>query len=120
MAKTLSDTVIIAIIEATTRLAGGRGPIAGSAAGASAASSGAPGSNSTPETAAQGAVTPEASSPAPAVSSNGDGAASGRGEHDTRTAAEIASDFKTLYIQIEEVVRATSEQETKSVGFSAR
>jgi hypothetical protein len=120
MARTLSDALIIAAIEAATRLTGARGPIAGSAA-ANAQTSGAVATPPAGEGAATGATaTPEA---APSAKSGGDGGSGGAGgpgggEHDTRTATEIATDFKTIYTEIETLVRGSAEQETKAVGFS--
>ena len=114
MARTLSDTLIIAVVEAATRLTGARGPIAGSAA--ANAQNAAVATPPAGEGAATGAT---AAAAAPPTSRGGDGGPSG-GEHDTRTADQIASDFKTIYAQIEEVVRASAEQETKAVGFSPR
>jgi hypothetical protein len=126
MARTLSDTLIIAMIESATRLAGGRGPVGASSGGAS----GQGGAAATPPTGegaeggAGGAVStvpPATESSAPASGGSGGGAqAGGGGEHDTRTAEQIAADFKAIYTQIEEVVRSSAEQETKTVGFGQR
>ena len=111
MARTLSDTLIIAVIEAATRLTGARGPIAGSsAANAQNAAVAAP-------PAGEGAATGATATSAP---TRGEGGGGQGGEHDSRTADQIAADFKTIYAQIEEVVRASAEQETKAVGFSPR
>jgi hypothetical protein len=113
MARTLSDTLIIAVIEAATRLTGARGPIAGSsAANAQNAAVAAP-------PAGEGAATGATATSAPAPT-RGEGGGGQGGEHDSRTADQIAADFKTIYAQIEEVVRASAEQETKAVGFSPR
>ena len=117
MARALSDTIIISMIEAATRLASGRGP-AGSGAGHSAATSGGThteaggpvGQESGATT--DSATTNETATPAPA--------AHGSAEHDTRSAEQIGADFKTIYLQIEEVVKSSAEQETKAVGFGVR
>jgi hypothetical protein len=108
MARALSDPLIIAIIESATRLASGRGPIAGSA----------------PAVAGEGvtAVEPQsdaapAGSSAPAIAPAEPAPAS---EHDTRTAEQIAADFKTIYTQIETLVRSSAEQDSPRVGFGAR
>ena len=118
MARTLSDTLIVAVLEAATRLTGARGPIAGSAA-ANAAQAGAatmPPAGAAGEAPTTGATTTEAPA-ATAPASNAGGSGQGGGEHDTRTADQIAADFRTIYAQIEELVRGSAEQETKSVGF---
>ena len=122
MARTLSDTLIVAVLEAATRLTGARGPIAGSAAakagadGAAAATPPAGAAGEGPTAGSTGAVSTDA--PASASSGGqGGGAASGAGESDSRTAEQIAADFKVIYGQIEELVRGSAEQETKSVGF---
>jgi hypothetical protein len=124
MARTLSDTIIIAMIEATTRLASGRGAIAGSAAtpAAQKAQTGeAGGTGATTEN----TVATNADSAESIVATSGDQASAQRsapaaGERDTRSAEEIGVDFKTIYRHIEEVVKSSAEQETKSVGFSVR
>ena len=118
MARTLSDTLIVAVLEAATRLTGARGPIAGSAAANAAASQGdaaaTPPAGTTGDAPSTGAV----STAAPAAGTGGGGSgSSGGGESDSRSAEQIASDFKTLYTQIEELVRGSAEQETKRVGF---
>src|SRR5437773_1206921 len=111
MARTLSDTVIISMIEAATRLAAGRGPISGSGgqgphpAGAHAEAGG-PVGQETGATTDAAAEKPAAG--ASATSGQG-GARSGSDEHDTRTADQIGSDFKAIYLQIEEVVKASAE-----------
>jgi hypothetical protein len=116
MARTLSDTLIIAVVEAATRLTGARGPIAGSAAAnAQNAAVATPPAGEAGATGATAAV----ATPAPSGPREGGTGAVG-GEHDTRTADQIAADFKTIYTQIEEMVRASAEQETKAVGFSPR
>ena len=118
MARTLSDTLIVAVLEAATRLTGARGPIAGSAAANAAAQGGAaatPPVGSAGAAPTTGAVTTDA--PAPAAASGGGSGSGGGGESDSRTADQIAADFKTIYVQIEELVRSSAEQETKSVGF---
>jgi hypothetical protein len=115
MARTLSDALIIAMIESATRLAGGRGPISGTSPAALAQSGGA-------------AVEAKAETPAPAVVPEGEaavapprtGEGSTAGDHDTRTAEQIAADFKAIYSQIEGLVRESAEQETTRVGFGAR
>lgn len=87
MARTLSDALIIAMIEATTRLASARssGAKPPSAEGTDAPKDGA--SNEAPE---------------------------------SRTAEQLGDDFATIYKKIEDVVRVSAEQETKTVGFSVR
>ncbi|HEU5315581.1 MAG TPA: hypothetical protein VFX49_05685 [Chloroflexota bacterium] len=115
MARTLSDTLIIAVVEAATRLTGARGPIAGSSA-ANAQNA----AVATPP-AGEGTGTGATATAAPPAPSRGEGSGGqSGGEHDTRTAGQIAADFKTIYSQIEELVRASAEQETKAVGFSPR
>ena|SRR6266540_659325 len=117
MARTLSDTIIISMIEAATRLSGARGPITGSAAAQTAAHSEAGG----PVGEATGATTDSAEKTdksAPAAASRAPAAHSD--EHDTRSADQIGHDFQTIYKSIEEVVKASAEQETKAVGFGAR
>ena len=116
MARTLSDTLIIAMIEAATRLAGGRGPITGSAAAQAAQPGAAPaaGQGSTGESTGAMAVP----NPPAATSLGQDGTPAG--ERDLRTAEQIGADFKTIYTHIEGVVRASAEQETRSVGFGPR
>lgn len=121
MARTLSDTLIIAMIEAATRLASGRGPIAGSSAAA------AQGAAVSPPAGSGAAKTGVEVTPAAGAGQAGDanaGAAgappAGAGGQDTRSAEEIAADFKTIYQQIEEVVRTSAEQESKTVGFGVR
>ena len=87
MARTLSDALIIAMIEATTRLA-------------SARSSGAK------PPSAEGTDAPK------------DGASKEAPE--SRTAEQLGDDFATIYKKVEDVVRVSAEQETKTVGFSVR
>ena len=87
MARTLSDALIITMIEATTRLASAR------ASGAKAASG-------------EGADAAK------------DGAS--KEAHEPRTAEQLGDDFATIYKKIEDVVRVSAEQETKTVGFSVR
>ncbi|CAA9209342.1 MAG: hypothetical protein AVDCRST_MAG77-1940 [uncultured Chloroflexi bacterium] len=122
MARTLSDTLIIAMIEAATRLTAGRGPIGpGSAGAAAAAAGGAVAAPATGETGATANTIP----PATGTGSGGSGGAGGAagapgGEQDPRTAEQVAADFRTIYAQIEDVVRVSAEQETKSVGFAPR
>src|SRR6266545_198894 len=126
MARTLSDTLIVAVLEAATRLTGARGPIAGSAAAHAQLSAAQQGAVATPP-AGEGTGAATATPPATASASEsgsgsgsgGDGASSA-GEHDTRTAQEIAADFKTIYAQIEGLVRASAEQEAKTIGFGPR
>jgi hypothetical protein len=118
MARTLSDTIIISMIEAATRLAAGRGPIAGSGgqgqhAGAAHAEAGGPVGQET------GATTDSAAKDATPAAAQGS-PRRGADEHDTRTADQIGSDFQAIYRQIEEVVKISAEQETKAVGFAPR
>ena len=122
MARTLSDTLIVAVLEAATRLTGARGPIAGSAAanaqGGAAATPPAGSAGDPPSSGATGAAS--VSDASLAIASKGDSPASGgpgAGEHDSRSADQIAADFKTIYAQIEQLVKGSAEQETKSVGF---
>ena len=115
MARTLSDTLIIAVVEAATRLTGARGPIAGSAAATAQQNA----AVATPPATEGAATTGATATAAPSDKPKSDGSASGA-EHDTRTADQIAADFKTIYAQIEEVVRTSAEQETKVVGFGPR
>jgi hypothetical protein len=115
MARTLSDALIIAVIESATRLAGGRGPISGIAPAALAESGGTAVEARAPGDAAPtpAAAADPAAAPPPADPAHG-------GEHDSRDAAQIAADFKTIYTQIEGLVRVSAEQETPRVGFGAR
>ena len=116
MARTLSDTIIISMIEAATRLAGGRGPIAGSAVAQALQPGATPaaGQGSTGESAGATAVT----NPPTGAGAGQDGAPAA--ERDARTAEQIGADFRTIYTHIENVVRASTEQESKSVGFGLR
>ena len=123
MARTLSDTIIISMIEAATRLASGRGPISGS---------GAPGAHPSPShSEAGGPVGQESGATTDAAQSAGttanNGASAGassappRGEErDARSAEQIGHDFQAIYRQIEDVVKSSAEQETKAVGFGTR
>lgn len=124
MARTLSDTLIVAVLEAATRLTGARGPIAGSAAAHAQQNAAQQGVVATPpagEGTGAATATPAVTAPASeSVSGSGGNGASGAGEHDTRTAQEIAADFKTIYAQIEGLVRASAEQEAKTIGFGPR
>jgi hypothetical protein len=118
MARTLSDTLIIAVIEAATRLTGARGPIGGSAA--AAAQGGAAATPPAGEAGSGGATgaTSTAAAPTSGGSGAGEGGAPvGGAEHDPRSADQIAADFRTIYTQIEELVKSSAEQETKAVGF---
>jgi hypothetical protein len=124
MARTLSDTLIVAVLEAATRLTGARGPIAGSAAANAAGGGGGaaatPPAGTTGDAPSGGATSTDA--PAAPAGRNGaaggaGGGAAGGGETDSRTAEQIAADFRTIYGQIEELVRGSAEQETKTVGF---
>lgn len=124
MARTLSDTIIISMIEATTRLAGGRGPVSGSAGsgqGPNAAAGALTHTEAGGPVGQESGATTDSTGTTPSAPPAGGGAArGGPAEHDTRSADEIGSDFKTIYRHIEEVVRASAEQETKAVGFAAR
>lgn len=113
MARTLSDALIIAMIESATRLAGGRGPISGITPAALAESGG---------TAVEArAATDAAATPAPpAAPATPPADAAPSGDQDSRDAGQIAADFKTIYTQIEGLVRVSAEQETPRVGFGAR
>ena len=123
MARTLSDSIIISMIEAATRLAGGRGPLTGGSG-----SGGAGGTQSTaggPTGQEPGATTASAAPAEGSASSAGGGAGAASsggagGEHDSRSAEQIAHDFRTIYLSIEEVVKVSAEQETKAVGFAPR
>jgi hypothetical protein len=115
MARTLSDTLIIAMIEAATRLAGGRGPIAGVSAGGQAAQTAQAGEVAAPSSTGA-TVTTDAGTPNPAPQ----GASPAGGGQDTRTAEQIGADFRTIYAAIEDVVKSSAEQETKPVGFGIR
>jgi hypothetical protein len=42
------------------------------------------------------------------------------GDRDSRSAEQIAADFKTIYTEIEGLVRQSAEQETSRVGFGVR
>ena len=126
MARTLSDTLIVAVLEAATRLTGARGPIAGSAAAnAQQKDQGAvanpPAGEGTGVTAVAATPSTDGGGAGGKGTSDGAGGAGGSGpgggEHDTRSAHEIAADFKTIYTQIEDLVRASAEQEAKTVGF---
>lgn len=121
MARTLSDAVIIAMIEAATRLAGGRGPIAGSTAAAAMAQTGEKPPVETAAATAAGAAPAggAAPSPAPAMGATGP-SADAAPDGDARTADQIATDFKAIYTQVETLVRVSAEQETPRVGFGPR
>jgi hypothetical protein len=111
------------MIEAATRLAGGRGPISGSAGGGQGAHAAGAASQTQaggPIGLESGATTDAAAMGASATPSAGAGARGGPAEHDTRSAEQIGSDFQTIYRQIEEVVKSSAEQETKAVGFGLR
>ncbi len=116
MARTLSDAVIIAMIESATRLAGGRGPIAGSTAAAALAHAGEKPAVETTAADAAGGAAIAPTPPGPATGPSGEAAPDG----DARTADQIAGDFKTIYTQVEALVRVSAEQETPRVGFGAR
>ena len=115
MARTLSDTIIVSMIEAATRLSGARGPITGSAAAHSGThtEAGGPVGQETGATTDSTDKTERSTSTRRAPSAPSD-------EHDTRSASQMGSDFQTIYKSIEEVVKASAEQETKAVGFAAR
>lgn len=115
MARTLSDALIIAMIESATRLAGGRGPISGISP-ATLAQSGGTAVEAKAEAAPPAAPAPEATEGAPARP-DGAGTAADR---DGRSAEQIAADFKTIYTEIEGLVRQSAEQETSRVGFGVR
>ena len=118
MARTLSDTLIVAVLEAATRLTGARGPIAGSAAANAQAATATPPAGAVGDAPSTGATTSSDTAPVGATKRDTpSGGGSSGGEHDTRTADQIAGDFRTIYGQIEELVRGSAEQETKSVGF---
>ena len=98
MARTLSDGLIIAMIEATTRLVsarGGPGPKAGTAEPA-------PADDTAKDDTAK------------------DDTAKDEAGKEARTAANVSDDFATIYARIEELVRVSAEQETKAVGFTVR
>ena len=116
MARTLSDALIIAMIESATRLAGGRGPISGTSP-AALAQSGAPRWRSRRR---RRRPTPLPLKARRAVAPPRTAEGSTAGDHDTRTAEQIAADFKAIYSQIEGLVRESAEQETSRVGFGAR
>ena len=118
MARTLSDALIIAMIEASTRLTAARGSSSRGGSSAPAAKPEAHAEDSsvvTPATTPEGAPT-EATAGKPEAYHDHDKSADG----DHRSADEIGSDFATIYRHIEEMVRASAEQETKTVGFSIR
>ena len=118
MARTLSDTLIVAVLEAATRLTGARGPIAGSAAAHAQGAAATPPAGAVGDAPTTGATTSSDTAPTAAGKSDSPSSGGSSGsEHDTRTADEIAADFKTIYAQIEDLVRGSAEQETKSVGF---
>jgi hypothetical protein len=116
MARTLSDALIIAMIESATRLAGGRGPISGISP-ATLAESGGTAVEARPPAGDAAAPAPAAETAAPPARAE---SAAGAGDHDSRDAGQIAADFKTIYTQIESLVRESAEQETPRVGFGAR
>ena len=115
MARTLNDAVIVAMIEAATRLAAGRGPVSGSAPSHGLPAALSQGGPSGEGTGAQ-VVTDQPKHEAP---SQGAGTSSDR-EHDTRSADQIGHDFQAIYRSIDDVVRSSAEQETKAVGFGMR
>ena len=103
MARTLSDGLIIAMIEATTRLVsarGGPGPKAGTAEPAPA-----------DDTARDDTARDDTAK---------DDTAKDEAVKEARTAANVSDDFATIYARIEELVRVSAEQETKAVGFTVR
>jgi hypothetical protein len=117
MARTLSDALIIAMIESATRLAGGRGPVSGISPATLAQSGG------TAVEAKAEATPPAAPAPAPEVAEGAPARPDGAGaaaDRDGRSAEQIAADFKTIYAQIEGLVRESAEQETARVGFGVR
>jgi hypothetical protein len=116
MARTLSDALIIAMIESATRLAGGRGPISGITPAALAESGGTAVEARAAADAAPATPAPAAEPAAPAAPAD----AAPAGDQDSRDAGQIAADFKTIYTQIEVLVRVSAEQETPRVGFGAR
>ncbi len=128
MARTLSDTVIVAMIEAATRLASGRAPVSGSAGTAAARAAGAP--ERPDEPASESAEARGAAGAERTVSSLDGEARSPAAEppasrhapegHDTRSAEQIGADFKTIYRHIEEVVRESAEHEPRAIGFAPR
>jgi len=122
MARTLSDTIIISMIEAATRLAGARGPISGSVSGGQGAHAPAAGHAEAggPVGQESGATTDSTATTTSAPPTGGGGGAGAASEHDSRSADQIGSDFQTIYRHIEEVVKASAEQETKAVGFAPR
>lgn len=127
MARILSDTIIVAMIEAATRLASGRGPItgssgqpAGSPAEAAAGAAGADEKGAAVQTTQAGDPGGTGATTSTTAHSPDALSQSGGSEHDTRTAAQIAADFKTIYTQLEDLVRSSAEQETRSVGFGIR
>lgn len=118
MARTLSDGLIIAMIEASTRLTAARGS---SSRGGSSAPAAKPEAHAEDSAVVTPATTPEAApteGTAVKPEASHDHDKSGDGDH--RSADEIGSDFATIYRHIEEMVRASAEQETKTVGFSVR
>jgi hypothetical protein len=115
MARTLSDALIIAMIESATRLAGGRGPISGISP-TTLAQSGGTAVEARAEASTPPVPAPEVAESAPA---RPDGAGAGA-DRDGRSAEQIAADFKTIYTQIEGLVRESAEQETARVGFGVR
>jgi hypothetical protein len=63
-------------------------------------------------------ATTDAAPATPASGSRGQGGRSGGSDdHDSRSAEQIGTDFQAIYRHIEEVVKASAEQETKSIGF---
>jgi hypothetical protein len=132
MARTLSDALIVAMIESATRLTSGRGPISGATPAQAMAQSGGPPPVETSAPAQADAAagqTGAAAEPAPATETpaGAQGGAQGGpqggaqgGDRDTRSAEQIAADFKTIYTQLEALVRVSAEQETPRVGFGVR
>jgi len=126
MARTLSDALIVAMIESATRLTSGRGPISGATPAQAMAQSGSPPpvETSAPSEAGAaagqtGASAEPAPPPAPETPAGAPGGPQG-GDRDTRSAEQIAADFKTIYTQLEALVRVSAEQETPRVGFGVR
>src|SRR5581483_7944329 len=121
MARTLSDTVIVAMIEAATRLASGRAPVTGSSGpagtAAAAGAAGRPGEAVSEPAEARGAVGAESTVSAAAEEARSTAIEPPASRHDTRSAEQIGADFKTIYRHIEEVVRESAEQETRAIGF---
>lgn len=120
MARTLSDALIIAMIEASTRLAYTRIRAELDSSPTDADRESKDTDQASKDSAAQAKDTAaQAKDAVPDVKdANGTHADAGRAE--APSAEKVGDDWVTIYKRMEEVVRESAEQETKSVGFTVR